>query len=61
MWWIIGILVYLVIAGFTYKQFVSKWNHPQWEKIWISLSWICIIPLYGIRKIQEWVTGMNKD
>ena len=61
MWWVIGILIYLIIGFFTYKFVVSKWNMPKWEKIWTSLSWICIIPLYGVRKIQEWVTGMNKD
>ena len=46
------ILLYLIISFVTYKFVVSKWNHPMWEKVMISLSWICIIPLWIIRKIQ---------
>lgn len=53
LYWILGILIYLVIAYFTYNKIVSKWNNPKWENIMISLSWICLLPLYGIRKIQE--------
>ena len=53
MIWIAVVLVYLIIAWFAYDKFISKWNHPTWEKIMISLSWICVLPLYGIRKIQE--------
>jgi len=51
---IIGIICYLAVAYFVYdKWFKNSKTHPQWEKIALSLSWICIIPLYGIRKIQE--------
>ena len=47
------IALYLIIAYLTYNKVIVNWNHPKWEKIMLSLSWICIIPLYGIRKLQE--------
>lgn len=47
------IVIYLLITYLTYKNFVIKWNQPKWEKMMLSLGWICILPLYGIRKIQE--------
>lgn len=53
MIWVIIILVYFAIAWFTYKKFTSTWNKSKWEQIALSFSWICILPLYGIRKIQE--------
>ena len=53
MYWIIGIIIYLIIAGFTYKKFVSKWSNPKWEQIMFSIAWILLLPLYGIRKIHE--------
>ncbi len=46
------ILLYLIISFMTYKFIVSKWKHPMWEKVMISLSWICVIPLWIIKKIQ---------
>jgi len=52
--WIIAIVAYLIIAGLTWQFIVKKWDNPAWENIMISLSWICLIPLYGIRKLQEW-------
>lgn len=52
--WIIAIVAYLIIAGMTWQFIVKKWDNPAWENIMISLSWICLIPLYGIRKLQEW-------
>ena len=53
IYWIIGIIVYLAIAGFTYNKFVSKWDNKKWEKILFSLFWVGILPLYGVRKIHE--------
>jgi len=50
---LIIILVYLLASFGSYKFIISKWSHPLWEKIMLSLSWICILPLYGIRKFQE--------
>lgn len=47
------VLVYLIIAFLSYKYIVSKWNHETWEKIMISLSWICVIPLWFIYKINK--------
>lgn len=47
------VVIYLIIAFLGYNYVFKKWDNPKWENIMISLSWICVIPLYGIRKIQE--------
>ena len=51
--WILGIIVYLVIAYFTYEKLVKNWNNPKWENIMMSLSWICIIPCYVVYWINK--------
>ena len=51
--WILAILIYLVVAYFTYEKLVKKWIHPKWEKIMMSLSWICIIPCYVVYWINK--------
>lgn len=48
---LIIVVIYLLIAFGCYK--LIKWNHKEWEKIALSLSWPCIAILYGIRKVQE--------
>lgn len=48
---LIIVMIYLLIAFGCYK--LIKWNHKEWEKIALSLSWPCVAILYGIRKIQE--------
>lgn len=48
------ILLYLILAFVAYKFVISKWSHPMWEKVMLSLSWICIIPLWVIHKIHMW-------
>ena len=47
------VVIYLIITFLGYNYIFKKWDNPKWENIMISLSWICIIPLYGIRKIHE--------
>lgn len=47
------ILLYLLIAFATYQFVFLKKENPKWEKVALSLSWICVLPLYAIRKIQE--------
>ena len=47
------ILVYLLIAFGAYKKYIIKWNNTKFEKIMFSLIWPLILPLYGVRKIQE--------
>ena len=47
------ILVYLIISFLTFKKWVCKWNNTEFEKVMFSLIWPLILPLYGVRKIQE--------
>lgn len=47
MIWII-ILIYLIIAGFTYKFITSKWDNQKWENIAMGIGWPLLIPLYGV-------------
>ena len=51
--WIIAIVAYLIIAGLTWQFIVKKWDNPAWENIMISLSWIYLIPLYGIKNYKN--------
>ena len=54
IYWIIGVLVYLVIAYFAYAKIIKNWDgHSQFEKIYFSLIWILILPLYGIHWIHN--------
>ena len=47
------IIAYIILGYVAYKKYISKWDKPLWEKIWLSAFWICVLPLYGIRKIQD--------
>lgn len=51
------VIVYLIISALGYNFVFKKWDNPTWENIMISLSWICVIPLWGIRKLQELSNG----
>ena len=51
------VIVYLIIAALGYNFVFKKWDNPTWENIMISISWICVIPLWGIRKLQELFNG----
>ena len=53
IYWIIGIIVYIIIGIFGYQKLFSKMDATKFEKIWYSVFWIALVPLYGIRKIQE--------
>ena len=52
MWITILVLIYLVIAYLAYKYIISEWKQPTWEKVMLSLSWILILPLWGIYKLH---------
>lgn len=58
MWWIIGIVVYIVIASFTYSLYTSKKDYPKWEQVMIALSWICVLPVYGMRKLYDLISKL---
>lgn len=53
IYWFIGIIAYILIAIFAYKKYISKIDTTKFEKIWFSIFWITLLPLYCIRKIQE--------
>lgn len=53
IYWIIGIIAYILIGVFSYKKYISKMDLTKFEKIWFSVLWVTLLPLYGIRKIQE--------
>ena len=44
--WIIGIVV-------AYKKFISKWDNSKGEKIYFSIIWPLLIPLYLIHLIYH--------
>ena len=54
MWTIIGIIIYLAIAYFTYAKITKNWtSHPTWERIYFAVIWILLIPLYGIHLLHN--------
>lgn len=49
MKWLIIILVIWIIGMFVaYKKYISKWDNSMFEKIWFSILWPVLLPLYGI-------------
>lgn len=50
---IICVLVYLCIAFLIYTKEIKHWNHPTWEKIYFSLFWILLVPLFGIHWLNK--------
>jgi len=51
---LICVLVYLIIAYFVYAKKIKNWtNHPVWERIYFSLIWVLLIPLYIIHWIHN--------
>lgn len=55
MWWIIVAIIWLIGIVLSYKLFISKWDNSKFEKVWFSIVWPCLIPLYFI----HWL--YNKD
>ena len=53
MWWIIGIIIYLVITYFAYTKYISKWDKSKFEKIYFSFIWPIVLPLYGIHYVHN--------
>ena len=46
--WIIGIPI-------SYKWFISKWNQSKGEKIYFSIIWPLLLPLYVIHLIHKYL------
>ena len=54
MIYIIGIIIYVLIAWFVYNKITSKWeNNSKTTNIYFSIMWILLIPLYTIYKIHK--------
>lgn len=46
--WLIGIPV-------SYKWFINKWNQSKGEKIYFSIIWPLLIPLYVVYLIHKYL------
>ena len=55
--WIIIAIVYVVIGIAAYFLFINKWDKSQAEKIWYSIFWLPLIPLWILHKIYNWSKG----
>lgn len=53
MWYIIGVLIWLIGAVLTYSLFVKKWNKGLVAKLYYSAIWPLLIPLYIIHYIYN--------
>ena len=53
MIWFTVIILYLIIAAITYFKVFKDSDHDKFENIMLSLSWICVLPMYGFKKIQD--------
>ena len=53
MIYVILIIIYILIAWFTYNKVTSKWEqNNKAENIYFSTIWPLIIPLYIVHKIN---------
>ena len=50
---ILGVFIYIIIACLVYRFKISKWEKPIWEKIYFSVLWVLLIPLYIIYFINN--------
>ena len=54
MIYIIGIIIYVLIAWFVYNKITSKWlSNSKAMNIYFSIMWILLMPLYIIYKIHK--------
>ena len=53
MIWFTVIILYLIIAAITYFKVFKDSDHDKFENIMLSLSWICVLPMYGFKKLQD--------
>ncbi len=49
----IGLLIYIVGIFAAYKYIFSKWEkNSKFERVWFSVVWPCLIPLFIIHMIR---------
>lgn len=53
MAWLIVLIVWLIGIVVAYKFIISKWDNTKFEKVWFSIIWPCLIPLYIIHLIHN--------
>lgn len=60
MWYII-IAAYVAIGLLAYLFIFDEWDKPTWEKVWYSVFWIALIPLWILHKIWNNIIKKDKD
>lgn len=60
MWYIIGILIWLIGAIVAYSCFIKKWNKSLVGKLYYSAIWPLLLPLYAIHYIYNKFRGDNE-
>ena len=53
IYWILVLVLWIVGGIFSYNKYISKWNKSKFEKIWFSVLWPAIVPLYLIHYIHN--------
>jgi hypothetical protein len=54
MWYLIIILAVWIVGIFVaYNKFISKWERSKGEKIYFSIIWPLVAPLYLIHLIHN--------
>lgn len=53
IYWIIVAICWLVGIFVAYFKFIKNWDNSTFEKIWFSVLWPCLIPLYIIYWIHN--------
>ena len=48
MWYIILLVIWIVGIFVSYNKYISKWDKSKVEKIYFSIIWPLVLPLYGI-------------
>ena len=54
VYWIIALVIWLIGIFVAYNNFISKWeNRSKLEKIYFSVIWPLVLPLYGIHHLHN--------
>ena len=51
--WFVVLAVWLIGIPVSYKYFISKWNKAKGEKIYFSIIWPLVLPLYLVHLIHN--------
>ena len=55
--WIIAAIIYVIGIFVSYYCIIKDWNQCLFNKIWFSIFWIALIPLYGIHILYNRLKG----